>query len=241
MKQNDCPAWWLHEALTKLKAQPGEMRIREAYAKAFGLDTDEVHVVFKTLGSVLDSVDQFEDRLGEIPNINQTLYRRSFPGVRKSLSLGNLEEQWGRRSGVLSEAVIADFAFVADLLSTHDPEDRIPQDDIIWISSEVDELFALIHEADLPPSLKRSVLELLKLIRDSISAYRIRGAKALKVALHAGLGELMRNHESVKQKKGVPVIDRFLALLLRLDSIVTKAEKMGPLLGPVLNSLLGPG
>lgn len=236
MKQHDSPAWWLHEVLARLRKQSG-VTVRQAYANAFQLPSNDIQSVQKALVEAREVIDLLEVSLREIDGINTELFLNPFPKLREFLSIENLETGWGH-SDRFPESSLAQFEFAADALSRVAPETRIPNDDLRRISEEISSLFEDVAASDIPKQLKRTILELLAVIRTATESYRIRGTRAINVAVSTALGELLRHQAEVKSSGKDPSLQRFLKLIELLDSLTTKAAPYAKALEASLPYLL---
>ena len=100
----------------------------------------------------------------------------------------------------------------------------------------MDELIKSAHSSGLPDNFRVMLIESLEEIRHAILEYRLRGAAGLRRAMESGLGGILRfSHEVPEDDSGnpEPIIERFLFLLNRLDSIASVALKLKQVAGPI--------
>ncbi len=236
MKKQDCRAWWLYDVLSRLRTRQGG-NIRQAYAHAFQLPSDDLQSVSKALIEVRDLLEILESDLKQIDGINHQFFLRPFPKARDILSLENLGEGWGH-AGRFPEESLAEFRFVADELSKHKPEVRIPEEDIRAFSAEIASLFEKVTASGLPKSLKSTILDLLTVARNAIDSYRIRGSRAMREAVSLAVGEMLRHQEEIKANSGEPALQQFLKLISKIDSLATKVEPYAKAIETALPYLL---
>lgn len=93
-----------------------------------------------------------------------------------------------------------------------------------------------VNDAKISPTLRKVLLELIRLSEDAISRYNIHGARGLKKAFKAMLGETIELYGSASDKKGREALQEsapFKAITKHLhlfDGIAARLQKYKPLL-----------
>ena len=124
-------------------------------------------------------------------------------------------------------------------------EDALEKEDIDKIRESVASLRSLVEEGEISLTLKKALLELIRLTEDAINRFSIHGAKGLKRAFKAMLGEAgdlyaserAKGKEDELKKSGVwSAISKHLRTV---DSVVAKIQRYQPYLEKGLPILLG--
>lgn len=123
-------------------------------------------------------------------------------------------------------------------------EGECTKDDLDEIRTSIGELRTQVESGDISPTLRKVLLELIRLAEDAISRYAIRGARGLKRAFKAMVGEVAELYgmadPEVKKSKAWSAITK---LLTTVDSVASKLLKYRRLIGAAegIRGLLGGG
>ena len=133
------------------------------------------------------------------------LYRENLGDIQKCVEgfMLNMVNSTGATMSNAS-AVIALKYMAVDLPQ----ESFVPKDDIEELRRLCDELRDEIHcSQDLSKILKEWLLDLVRLMRDGIDRYKVRGSRGFRRQLYEMLGSMMANYEEVKAvKSSAPTI-----------------------------------
>ena len=193
-------------------------RMQQQAAIRFLLDVHKLYLEFKEDMQEASINDQQRDVLLKgLASIEDTLYptstKQQFRGVTEA------EESLLR--------VCATFI---------DQSSPITSEDIEAIRQSIAELRAQIESGDIPPLLKKSLLELVRLSEDSISRFNIEGAKGLRRAFKSMLGEasdIIGRIDSEEERAELQKSSAWAAIVKHLktfDSVASKLLKYAPFL-----------
>ena len=122
------------------------------------------------------------------------------------------------------------FAFLAHVLPRD--EARIDVSELLQLHEQVETLSEQLKTSELPDGLKAIVSHHLQLIRDALDQYPVRGAKALRQALHAAVGELAEAKTAVQEHRSAPELSalrRLWSQVHELSDIALRAQKIAQL------------
>lgn len=126
--------------------------------------------------------------------------------------------------------------------NTFDQEEKLTEDDIDAIRSSILELQTQVEKADVPQTLRKILLELIRLSDDAIARYNIHGARGLEKAFKGMLAELTElYHADTKEQEEIkksPAWEKVRDLFVTFDNLLTKIMKY-PLMIDKLGGLLG--
>jgi hypothetical protein len=121
-------------------------------------------------------------------------------------------------------------------------EDALEQDDVEKIRQSVASLRSLVEQGDISPTLRKALLELIRLTEDAIARFHIHGARGLKTAFKAMLGEAIdlyatertNGREAEFKKSGVwqaimrhlDTVDRVAARILKYQPVLEKGAQI---------------
>jgi hypothetical protein len=170
-----------------------------------------------------ESIEQFQDNEQKF-----TLYAQNLPEVEKSIdSLVVLMANEQYQSHVEPTAVVAPRFIAADL-----PQEETPStDELAQLRDMIGELQQFIEQSEeLSRSIQNWLLDLVRLMRDGLDRYRIRGARGLRRQFHTMLGDLMDNYEFVQQvqKSKSPIWQKLCAAMDLMIKLSVLHEKYRP-------------
>jgi hypothetical protein len=122
-------------------------------------------------------------------------------------------------------------------------EDRIGSDDLEKIREAIVGLRVVVDTADISPTLRKSLLELIRLSEDAISRYNIHGARGLRKVFKSMMGEAAEIWQELppEEKQRNDIWQPIRKLLKVVDNAAAAAMKYKPLLEVVLPHLLTHG
>lgn len=230
MEESNNPAARLLSLLGRVDGVPHNVPILDGWGKVFSIDPPESTAVFSRLILVGRLVDEVEAAVKASTIRNKELYLRHLPKIRVQLLHENLLAQWTNVKTHIPAQGITDLEHCSDRLSEMEMEKQVPEDDLAGIKSMVGELFDSIRNSDLDDQLKTTLLDLLEGIRQLVAQYEIRGVAALREALESSFGKLIAVRESLARPENKGIRDRLVSVLVKLDTVCSKASKYIPLL-----------
>lgn len=200
-------------------------------------------LAYRVLAEAHRMIDQYEEEVREssMPAPQKELCLSYVGPLRNVLSPENL----GANMQVLSEGVRSGLrACEVFMLSRPDLSDE----ELSQIQKSIAELEGILAQAAISPVLQGHLLELVRLAKDSISRYRIYGAKALQKQFKKMLGESMilcselgTQEPGPHDKEAVKKVGAFLSVF---EAIVVRVGQYQPTIqlitdsSPLLKALL---
>ena len=171
------PARRLHTIVEQLKSNKN-YRVDEAFAKVLEVDVTDYALLIKRIGHVYFLVDLSKRAVESIHGINQEKYIDPIRAVGEALKgLGFAHRVDQTTIGKVPADTMAYLDMTAEYLSLHAPEPTISEENQEKITTSILELQAeILEQADIPPDLKRYVLEKLDKLLQAIEMYQISGA-----------------------------------------------------------------
>jgi hypothetical protein len=123
-------------------------------------------------------------------------------------------------------------------------EDELEKEDIDEIRESIAALRSLVEGSDVSPTLRKTLLELIRLADDAISRFNIHGARGLKRAFKAMLVEAMDLHssENAKELENSGIWQKIRDLILKMGRVADRILKHRDLIEKAKEWLLtGPG
>ncbi|TWU43624.1 hypothetical protein Poly51_62790 [Rubripirellula tenax] len=215
--------------LEKLQPQSGKNIPLKGLGEALGV-TPEWPAV---LTAIQDLHDEFASLCTEIEQFQHNtakyeLYKTNLPDVEKSLQSFNLQmPQKNCTCQVLQTGVVAMRFIAADL-----PQDESPgEGEIENLRSIVSELQSEIESSEVfSKSVREWLLDLVRVIRDSIDRFAIRGSRGMRKQFSLLLGELIQNYDIAQkvQEKQPTVWQRFMSAIDAMNKLASLAEHCRP-------------
>lgn len=214
------------ERLTKFSNKNQKL---DAFADALG--------VSKTWDAVLTAVQDLRDEYFElVEDIEQTkenpakfeLYHQNLPKIEKSVTSFKLLIAEKQASAVISQTGLVALRFIAADL----PQDEAAtENDINTIRKLVTELQQEIEVTDTFAKHTREwLLDLVRIVRDSIDRYASRGSRGMRKQCSFLLGELIQNYDLAQetQKKKPSVWKKVVEAIDVMQRVASLAEKCKP-------------
>jgi hypothetical protein len=189
-------------------------------------ELDLMHLQFRRDMDAADiNDDQKKVLLTGLTGIEQTIYPDTING--------------GPR--ILTEAEKSLLEVCATILPK---ESTLEKDDLSEIQASIASLRDQVKAADTSPTLKKILLELIRLSEDAINRFNIHGARGLKEAFKGMLAEIAELYYSTsdKEKEAIQATSTWAAItahLRKFDEIGGKLLKYRPVLDHVATLLLG--
>lgn len=234
------PAGRLFNLLTAARNKPDGSKIRDMWAKVLDCDPrNDAEISLRVL-ELYKISQEVQTLIKLIPELNHDLYLASFNKIDKAIFPLNLEQPWRDKKRELSADLMTRLQFCAEELGKYYSEETLAEEDLQEISQMVSELYELIVDSSIDPSLRLALLEELSRIRFAISTYRIKGARGVKEALQSLLGSVIAHRETLRalSKDEMTIPQKLGCLVNKLDTFTSKALKIGRILsGPVAKAL----
>ena len=196
---------------------------------------------WRQYGALLGLVEEGRIWVEQSEVADKSIYLKPFDELARLFDNTNLEETCDTWKRKLDDTTMVALQFCSVYFSASKKEAEIDQQTLEELQSDVDELIKSAHSSGLPDNFRVMLIESLEEIRRAILEYRLRGAAGLRRAMESGLGGILRfSHEVPEDDSGnpEPIIERFLFLLNRLDSIASAALKLKQVAGPIAKFVL---
>lgn len=193
----------------------------------FFLELHKVYLEFRE--DMLDAAINDQQRntlLSGLTSLEQTLYPTQF-------------------NGALRAPTEAELSLLKVCATFIDQEAPITKDDIQAIRDSIAELRSRVEDGAISPTLRKALLELIRLTEDAISRFNIHGARGLKKAFKAMLAdaaELYGMTDPKQDREELKKSGTWAAILKHLktvDLVASKLLKYRPLLEGASTLLLG--
>jgi len=169
-----------------------------------------------------------------IPDTTKQTLREGLKGVGSVLNPVQLQGAC-KRIGDAERAVL-------ELAATLLPQgDVLIKTDLDQIRESLAGLQKLTEEADISPTLKKSILELIRLTNDAIARFRIHGASGFKKRFKQMIGEAALLSQEIDKEtvEGKSVIERVQKHLLTIDGVLARITKYKPMFDYLVPLMLG--
>jgi hypothetical protein len=189
-------------------------------------ELDQLYVQFRDDLRGTENKEQQSVLLAGLSSISQTLYP-----VQLHTAIRELTE--------------AENPLLAVAATVIPQEGALTKDDLEAIRDAIESLRALVEGAEISPTVRRTLLELIRLAQDAIARFNIYGARGLRRAFKAMLGETaelygLENGEGRQEElKRTGAWAAVVKLLKAVDSVASKLLKYKPLIAGAAKLLFG--
>jgi len=162
-----------------------------------------------------------------------TLHKQTLEDVRQRIKLIRFDfNSAGNNQGFkVHKSILAALEYMAAELVQDQPA---PADELNKLRSLANELQSEIEQSEsIKGKTKEWLLDLVRIIRDSLDRYGIRGSRGMRQQVAMLVGELMLNHglrEEIKTKDP-SIWAKIMATVDGMNNIASLAEKCKPALG----------
>ena len=215
--------------LEKLQPHSGKTCKLPQLGEALGVDGTwrtvlvAIQDVNDEYSSLCNEIEQFEHNPAKYE-----LYKKNLPDIGKSIHSFSLNMPAKSCVCQISQPGVVALRFIAaDLTQDAAPED----DEIESLRSLVSELQAEIEGSDVfSKSVREWLLDLVRVIRDSIDRFAIRGSRGMRKQFSLLLGELIQNYDVAQkvQEKKPSVWQRFTSAIDMMNKLASLAEHCRP-------------
>lgn len=226
MPKNLNSATRLHNVLKQASAHAENAQVLEVWAKILGVDEKNqfrrVVVVGELVHAMHHELAIASDGLSEA-NFSEDLYAGAFARIEYALSPLLFPASWNQVKQYLTSDVLTALAFCTEILP--DEESQISTDELGRISQSVDDLRSTLSDASVPKRLRKLVEHHIELIEKALKEYPLVGAKALRAAGRAALGEIIEAKDDIAPAKGSKPVSSLEAAWKSVNSAADKALK----------------
>ena len=243
----------LYELLAEASQAGDSDKTRDVWAKAFHLPEEyqgpklnaEVSMKLSALHQELEALRaSMNDTF-----VPEEVFEPPLRKVESAISPTNIGAQWRSFSKHITPEVLLSLRYNSAILGVQ--ERPIDEDELDSLIEEVRELEQKLKEADLSPAVKALIERHVESIMFALSDYRIKGASAIKEAVHKAAGDLIEHKEDIATSRDSEAVTRLGQLWFRVTQIgdsVVKADRaiesgkrMWALIEPVFKSGSGAG
>lgn len=237
MAQYNNAAGRILAVLERVKAVKNPMEFA-GFCKALGVEKSWS----SALTAVTDLQDEFETLRSEIEGITDNpakvdLFKTNLAEIEASVRGFHLQMRDNRcQYNIHDSAVVALRFIAADLPQEADAD----PDDLGRIRDVVSELQKEIEDSDtFGPMVREWLLSLVRIIRDSLDRFAVRGARGMRRQLSSLVGELYMNYgQAQKVKEQTPGIwQKIMTGLDRMAKLSSLMDRLKPGIGMGLKGL----
>jgi hypothetical protein len=215
----------VHSILSKTQLQP-DIATYAVWATVFNVkganDQHTAELVLSHLNWLHIELQLLEYQVRNA-GLSAHLYESAFARVRQIVSPLNLAASWQGYRGNLTPDVLLSLAFCNELLP--DEEVAIDSEELAEITKQAESLGAMLEQSSLPDAVKKLIAHHLELIYVSLAQYPIFGAKALRQAGRAALGEIIESKDAIGKQQKADEINHLGTLWKRVNTVADAALK----------------
>lgn len=218
------PAQRLYNLIKKLEPyfhNHQNKQVLEIWAKVFDSPQDEQEIT-KAFQSCHKLIDNIEDLL---KNNERTNKQRFLAPIKRSRKLFSFRHIYYFPNivgdNVFNSGDQTALDFCIDAIDELPLEKVIDGEELGEIVEEIKNLYSKIKESDIEKKLRDLLLDLLKVMENSIHEYEIRGIKSVEEAVAEVLGKLLINQDLIRNSK--EEIKEFSSFWSKFFSVWAKA------------------
>ncbi|PVE07981.1 hypothetical protein B472_06115 [Limnohabitans sp. Rim28] len=216
--------------LEKAFTQQEHIQAVEAWANLLGVMDDDPNRravrVAELVHAMHRELDLVAAGLAEA-HFSKRTYENAFARIEQAISPLMLTASWIQVKQNLTPDVLTALTFCAEILS--DEESQISTDELEDIRQKVEELRATVDDAETPLRLRQLIQHHIELIDRALSEYLIVGAKALRDARRAAMGEIFEVKDELapfKSSSAFSKLSSAWATLSKATDVALKGEKL---------------
>jgi hypothetical protein len=163
------------------------------------------NLVSERLGSMYRELAVIRKQM-QVAGFSENLYEPALASLESGFSVTRFNEGWSGIQPWFKPEVMIALNYCSEIIPNEEAE--ISQDALNGIQAELDELQALLADAQLPESLRTLIQHHIDLIFNALAEYPVSGAKALREALRSGVGEIIESTETIKENHQNPAVTK---------------------------------
>lgn len=216
----------LHEAAR----EPEKTRTRDVWAKVFGIpDEYQEHKLVAEVSMRLSGLHQETEALHTLmleTEVPREVFEPPLRKVEAAISATNIGAPWQTFKRHITPEVLLSLRYNSAILGSK--ERPIDETELENLLAEVADLEQKLTDADLPDGVRVLIEKQLQAIRAALGDYKIKGASAIKDAVHKAAGELIEHKEEIAKSRDSEVIGRLGQLWMRFTQLgdsLTKVDR----------------
>lgn len=230
------------DVFERFSVKNGQTRSLAEIAEAFGVESDwqSVFTAYCDLQAEYELLESEIDQIKE-NDAKHALYRKNLPDIKKSIKSFSFDVKDDKGNCSISQIGLVAMRFIAADLVQDEPAEL---EDIARLRALVDELQSEIETStDFTKEMKEWLLDLVRVIRDSLDRYAIRGSKGMRRQFATLIGELKQNFDFAEQTRDTTpsIWSKIISAIDIMNKIASLAERCRPALrlGKTILPLLG--
>jgi hypothetical protein len=212
----------------------------ESWASVLEVPLEDKPLLLSRVGHVMALPEAIRSELEQVENINHALHLKWLPSVETSFSIHNLNMQWKQFIDRFNPETIYGLEVCGDVLSRNRPEKTVDHDSARGLLNDIRDLITELAEIQLPEDLHSFLYEHLKIVKDALEEYKIKGMKPLEAEVERLTGAVARNPEFWIRTKETDFGERFWNAMGKL-AIVTTIVAGQLQIGQEVFSVMSPG
>ncbi|BCG56762.1 hypothetical protein [Paenibacillus sp. URB8-2] len=147
------------------------------------------------------------------------------PWIRHFDHIINIFKEVSLKSGVHEikknfDTTLVGIESCAFALKVSSPEPDIDQESLEEFIQELDEVYQLANELNIPSDLKLYILDNVLLTKKAIVDYHINGINDIRKAMESTVGQVLLNHEILNEtQKGKDYISKVIGVMSKINTV----------------------
>jgi hypothetical protein len=178
---------------------PDDQQTVNVWAKAFSIEPGQVLKLARPVAVRLECMQRELDIVAQQmkgAGYSEQLYSKALSDFESAISPMLLSTNWHNIKQHFPEANLVALRFCSEIIP--DEEAEIASEDLGEIEARVAELRELLATSELSARLRTLIIHHLELIEQALAEYPIAGVKALREAVHKGVGEIVEVGDTLK-------------------------------------------
>ena len=176
----------------------------------------------------LAAIRSHEQLIESEEGINQQLHLNYINKVKHSL-LNVKGTTWGQFRLLLDQSTRDTLMALAEATFAFWEEGAIPDDVLLGLFSDINELIVAVFECDLDDSLKGAIIEGLEAARHAVITYRVFGANQIRQAFSENVALMFRyrnEFRTASEGESGAVIGDYFSLIGAIDRVISVGLKI---------------
>lgn len=207
--------------------------------EALGVD-GTWEAIFTAIIDMRRDFEQLQEEVEEIKQVNDAkfaLWNEQLADIKKSLYAFSIHPANSQCTFVITPSAVVALRFIAADMAK---EEQATRGELEQIREICESLRAeILSNDEMPKPLKKWLLELVRLMRDGIDRYKIRGSRGLQKQLHEMVGSIVTHPHNQKQAEteAKTIWQRLMNGVEMMSKISRMAETGGKGVGFVMKAL----
>lgn len=219
----DNPAERLLGILEEGRSLSAGKKCREIWSNILEINDKNESLLMSRLGKAMELPNQIIEELKKIDGTDEDSYKHWSTCVNRAFMQQNLNANWETFINQIDAHTIPYLKISKQLLAAHANIKSIPENELIKIKEEVEELLQIIRDSNISDDIRSYLIGSLSKMLNSIIEYKITGYEPILSNIDEIVGHAVTDSNFREEMKSNEVGSKVWGTLHNISAVVTLA------------------